>query len=63
MTRHADPSRGTVIDMPNPRHTPMRTIRIAEDLWQQALATAAANEESVSEVVRRALVNYVRRNK
>jgi negative regulator of replication initiation len=41
----------------------MRTIRIAEELWQQARAAAANNGESVSDVVRRALVNYVRRNK
>lgn len=41
----------------------MHTVRVAEDLWAQALTAAAKNGETVSDVVRRALANYVRRNK
>lgn len=39
--------------------TPHRTVRIADDVWQPAMERAAENDETVSEVVRRALVEYV----
>jgi hypothetical protein len=39
--------------------TPNRAIRIPDHLWHAALAVAAGNDESVSEVIRRALVEYV----
>jgi len=51
----------TVVDVPNTPGTPRRTIRVADDLWEQAAAKAAANGESVSDVIRRALLRYVRR--
>jgi hypothetical protein len=39
-----------------------RTIRISDELWQAALATAAERKESVPDVVRRALARYVRQH-
>lgn len=42
---------------------PRRTIRISDELWQAALATAAEREETVPDVVRRALENYVKRHR
>lgn len=39
--------------------TTSRNIRIADELWQTAVAVAAQRGESVSEVIRRALVEYV----
>ena len=49
--------------MPNqPRDTnPARAVRVEDDLWQAAQAKAAANGESVSDVIRRALRRYVAR--
>jgi len=44
--------------MPN---TTPRAIRIEDDLWEQALEIAREREETVSEVVRRALERYVKR--
>jgi antitoxin component of RelBE/YafQ-DinJ toxin-antitoxin module len=39
--------------------TPMRTIRISDELWTAALAVANANGVTVSDVVRNALTAYV----
>jgi predicted HicB family RNase H-like nuclease len=46
----------------NPR-TPMgaRAVRVPSPLWEQALAVASARGESLSEVIRAALVAYVKR--
>jgi predicted CopG family antitoxin len=43
-----------------PETTP-RAIRIPDDLWHAALAKAKEREESVSDIVRRALERYVAR--
>jgi antitoxin component of RelBE/YafQ-DinJ toxin-antitoxin module len=43
--------------------TPMRTIRISDELWTAALAVANANGVTVSDVVRDALTKYVAANK
>lgn len=40
-------------------HTPLRNVRIDDDLWQTAKARAAANGEGLSEVIRRKLTEYV----
>lgn len=40
-------------------HTPLRNVRVPDDVWQPAKERAEANGETVSEVVRRALVEYV----
>ena len=49
--------------MPDQPKTPARTIRVPDDLWQALLAAAAKNNESASDVLRRAAENYVRRNR
>jgi predicted CopG family antitoxin len=41
--------------------TTPRAIRISDDLWEAALAKAKEKDETVSDVVRRALERYVRR--
>jgi hypothetical protein len=43
--------------------TPPRSVRVPEDLWQAAKACAEDKGETVSDVLVRALTNYVRRNK
>ena len=43
--------------------TPLRNVRIASQLWEDAKAAAQANGETISDVIRRALTNYVKRNK
>jgi hypothetical protein len=40
-----------------------RTVRVEDEIWNAALVVADANNETVSDVVRRALVAYVRRSK
>lgn len=43
--------------------TPPRSVRVPEDLWQAAKACAEGKGETVTDVLVRALTNYVRRNK
>lgn len=50
-------------DMPTVRKTPQHTVVIDETLWQTARKIAAKRHEKISDVVRRALVRYVERNK
>lgn len=44
-----------------PTHTPPRSIRIPDDLWNAAKAKAAERGETVTDVVVRALERYVKR--
>jgi predicted HicB family RNase H-like nuclease len=46
--------------MPNAPKTPSRNVRVSDELWQAAQAQAAENGETVSDVVRRALEEYVK---
>jgi hypothetical protein len=48
-------------DVPNQPKTPTRAVRIPDDLWRAALAVARSRGESLSSVIRDALVEYVRR--
>lgn len=41
--------------------TPLRNLRISDDLWLRAKAVAAARNESLSDVIRAALERYVKR--
>lgn len=41
-------------------NTPIRTVRIEEELWQRAAARAEQLGETVSDVIRRALEEYSR---
>jgi predicted HicB family RNase H-like nuclease len=45
--------------MPNQPKTPIRTVRVGGPLWEAAQKAAAERGESVSDVVRRALAEYV----
>lgn len=40
---------------------PARAVRVEDDLWQAVQAKAAERDETVSDVIRRALERYVRR--
>lgn len=42
---------------PNP--TPLRNVRVADELWRSAQAQAAKDGVNVSEVIRQALEHYV----
>jgi plasmid stability protein len=46
--------------MPNQPKTPLRAIRVPDDLWRAAQAKAAEHGESVSEVIRKCLRRYAR---
>lgn len=39
--------------------TMLRNVRVADEVWQPAKVRAEENGETVSDVVRRALVEYV----
>lgn len=41
--------------------TPMRAVRVDDDLWDRARTAAAVNETDVSAVIRAALERYARR--
>ena len=43
-------------------HTPPRSVRVPEDLWQAARARAAERGETVTDAIVRALERYVRRS-
>ena len=45
--------------MPNQPKTPHRTIRVPDDLWEAAQVKASREGVTVSDVVRRALTEYV----
>lgn len=47
--------------MPNQPKTPVRTIRVSDELWTAAAAKAEAKGETISDVVRRALLAYAKR--
>lgn len=42
--------------------TPLRNLRVPDDLWDAAQAIAAERGESVSDVLRAALTRYVKRH-
>jgi antitoxin component of RelBE/YafQ-DinJ toxin-antitoxin module len=46
--------------VPNQPATPLRAIRIDDELWDAAKKVAADRDETVSDVIRRALERYVR---
>jgi predicted transcriptional regulator len=49
--------------VPNQPKTPQRAIRIPDDLWQAAKSIARDRGETLSEVIRDALAEYVRRHR
>jgi len=46
--------------MPNAPKTPSRNVRVPDDVWHAALAKALERDEFVSDVIRRALEEYVK---
>jgi len=48
--------------MPNRPKTPLRAVRVADDLWSEAQRIARSRGESVSDIMRAALVRYVKRH-
>ena len=46
--------------MPNQPATPHRTVRVPDDLWEAAKRVAADQDETVTDVILRALKRYVR---
>ena len=45
-----------------PRRTPIRNLRVDDELWTAAQEIAAERGESVSDVLRAALRRYVKRH-
>lgn len=61
-----DESRASVLTAETMRamretHTPPRSVRIPDELWQAAKTKAAENGETVTDVIVRALERYVKR--
>lgn len=46
--------------VPDRRHTPTRTVRVADDLWAAAREIAGERGETVTDVIVRALEQYAR---
>ena len=49
----------TVRSVPNQPKTPLRSFRVADEVWQAAKAEAKRRGESVTDVLVRALREYV----
>lgn len=47
--------------VPNVEKTPRRTVRVPDEVWQAAQAKAEARGEVLSEVIRKALERYAKR--
>jgi len=52
-----------MVRVPNKPRTPIRGVRIPDELWEDAQRVAAARGEYVSDEVRAALERYVKRNR
>jgi len=48
--------------MPNQPKTPHRTVRVAPELWDAARSVAAFRGDTLSDIVRRALEQYIADN-
>lgn len=46
--------------MPNQPKRKARTIRVSDELWEAAAAKAAANDESLSDAIRKFLRRYTK---
>ena len=44
-----------------PDGTPLRNVRVPDDLWDAAMSKALERGETLSEVIRKALEKYVQR--
>jgi antitoxin component of RelBE/YafQ-DinJ toxin-antitoxin module len=50
----------TIGVMPNKPKTPLRNIRVDDELWTAAMAAAEARGESLSEAIRKFLKRYAK---
>ena len=48
--------------MPGVWKTPARSVRVSEEVWAAAKAASARKDETVTDVIIRALVDYARRD-
>lgn len=46
--------------MPREDWVPVRTVRVPDELWEAAQRVASDRDETVTDVILRALVRYVR---
>lgn len=53
---------GILRRVPNAPKTPQRTIRIPDKTWEAAKAAAERRGDNLSEVIRKSLERYVKRN-
>lgn len=51
----------TIDRVPNKPKTPLRAVRVPNELWDAAKAIARERGESLSDVLREALADYVRK--
>lgn len=52
----------TMGTMPNKPKTPLRNVRVDDELWAAAMAAAEARGESLSEAIRQFLKRYAKQN-
>lgn len=52
--------RATLAGVPKETHTPLKSFRVSQELWDAAQVKAAEKGETVSDVLRRALERYVK---
>jgi len=50
----------SVRGVPNQEATPRRTVRVSDEVWEAAQRVAADRGETVTDVIVRALIRYVR---
>lgn len=51
----------TIGTMPQPPKKPVHSFRVEDSIWNDAVALATVRQESLSDVLRKALQAYVRR--
>lgn len=51
----------TIQRVPNQPKTPMHSFRCPDELWKAAVEVAAERDETVAELLRKALERYVKR--
>ena len=53
----------TLTSVPNQPKTPQRTVRVPDHIWHAAKAAADARGETLSDVIRRALEQYIKKRR
>lgn len=54
---------GTIGVMPQPPKKPVHSFRVEDAIWNEAVEIATQRQESLSDVLRKALVRYIRSSK